>query len=116
MRNFLQLMITHYFTPLKSQLVFIFSRTFFPGEGHYICHIKKPSRLFTINRIAKFKTYEKPIPGCSNVLCYGSTLFGVSLFFPIKGLSIIRYGVKIGEISGDVIKYDIHYARYIDTF
>ena len=24
--------------------------------------------------------------------------------------------MKIGEISGDVIKYDIHYARYIDTF
>lgn len=104
-----------FYTTKKSIGVHLFPHLF-PGEGHYICHIKKPSRLFTINRIAKFKTYEKPIPGCSNVLCYGSTLFGVSLFFPIKGLSIIRYGVKIGEISGDVIKYDIHYARYIDTF
>jgi len=24
--------------------------------------------------------------------------------------------VKIGEISGDIVKYDIHYARYIETF
>ena len=88
----------------------------FPGEGHYICHIKKPSHPFTMIRESMFKTYEKPILGCSNVLCYGSALFGVSKFFPIKGLSIIRYGVKIGEISGDIIKYDVHYARFIETF
>ncbi len=88
----------------------------FPGEGQYICHIKKPSRPFSMIRLPVFATYDKSIPGCSNVLCYGSTLFGVSKFFPIKGLSIIRYGIKIGDVSGQIIKYDVHYARYIDTF
>lgn len=104
-----------FYTTKKAIGVHLFPHLF-PGEGHYICHIKKPSRPYASNREPMFKTYDKPILGCSNVLCYGSTLFGVSKFFPIKGLSIIRYGVKIGEISGDIVKYDIHYARYIETF
>lgn len=104
-----------FYTTKKAIGVHLFPHIF-PGEGHYICHIKKPYRPFTMNRETNFRTYSKSIPGCPNVICFGTTLFGIPKFFPIKGLSIIRYGVKIGEISGNVIKYDIHYARYIDTF
>ena len=104
-----------FYTTKKAIGVHLFPHIF-PGEGHYICHIKKPSRPFTMNRETNFRTYSKSIPGCPNILCFGTTLFGIPKFFPIKGLSIIRYGVKIGEISGDIIKYDVHYARYIDNF
>lgn len=104
-----------FYTTKKAIGVHLFPHIF-PGEGHYICHIKKPYRPFIMIREPIYKTYDKQILGCSNVLCYGSTLFRVSTFFPIKGLSIIRYGVKIGEISGDIIKYDVHYARFIDSF
>lgn len=89
----------------------------FPGEGQYICHIKKPSRPFSVPKIPSPKTYQdQQIIGCPQVLRYGDTLFGVSKFFPLDQLSILRYGVKIGEVTGNVIKYDIHYARYINRF
>lgn len=88
----------------------------FPGEGHYICHIKKPLRPFVRMREPDIKLSNRTIEGFQFVVNYGSTLFGLSKLFPTKGLSIIRNGVKIGEVSGNVIKYDIHYARFMNSF
>ena len=34
----------------------------------------------------------------------------------LKKLSVIRKGVKVGEISGQVLKFDHHYATYIKKF
>lgn len=89
----------------------------FPGEGHYICHIKKPGNLAHFHQKNKLSFYrEKEIVHCPLVLRYGDYLFGISEKFDIAPLSIIRYGVKIGEITSDIIKYDIHYAHYLSSF
>ena len=74
----------------------------FPGEGHYICLIKKPGELSS-------KTVERK-----------SYKFGDFLFegadFNYKKLNVLRLGVKVGEVSKDVIKYDYHYAHYLNHF
>lgn len=77
----------------------------FPGEGHYICQIRKPGS------IRKKENNEKP-----QLVKYGDSQFLQNNKFNIKNLSIIRYGTKVGEISGQVIKYDIHYAHFIKEF
>lgn len=77
----------------------------FPGEGHYICLVKKPGSY----RIKD--NDDKPV-----FAKYGEFQFLQNVKFNTKPLSVIRYGVKVGELSRDVIKYDIHYAHYIDKF
>ena len=34
----------------------------------------------------------------------------------MKHLNVIRYGVKIGQIDKNDIRYDYHYARFINGF
>lgn len=77
----------------------------FPGEGHYICQIKKPGELV-----------KKPLDEEEIQAKYGDSIFLQHQKFNTRNLSIIRHGVKVGEQSGSVIKYDIHYAHYIKSF
>ena len=74
----------------------------FPGEGHYICLIKKPG--VSSNKVLETKQFK----------------FGDYLFqgpdFNYKKLNVLRLGVKVGEVSKDVIKYDYHYAHYLSGF
>ena len=46
--------------------------------------------------------------------------FGDYLFqgpdFNYKKLNVLRLGVKVGEVSKDVIKFDYHYAHYLSSF
>ena len=89
----------------------------FPGEGHYICHINKPNILYHNQQKNKLFFYkDQTIPFCPLVLKYGDFLFGISEKFDVSSLSVIRYGVKIGEIKNNIIKYDVHYARYLSSF
>ena len=91
----------YYVNPTKPYGIHLFPNKF-PGEGHYVCLIKKPGELSykTVNR-KQFK--------------FGDTLFeGVD--FNYKPLNILRLGVKVGEISKDIIKYDYHYAHYLSSF
>ena len=78
----------------------------FPGEGHYIALIKKPGQL---NKKADKKYYQKQEK-------FGDYLFTLSESFSIKHLNVIRYGVKIGQVDKNDIRYDYHYARFIDAF
>ena len=78
----------------------------FPGEGHYIALIKKPGEL------KKRKTptfYQEKVK-------FGDYLFCLSEPFPIKNLQVIRYGVKIGQVDKNEIRYDYHYAHFISSF
>lgn len=77
----------------------------FPGEGHYLCLIKKPGTI--VKRLEE----EKP-----TFLKFGEAMFQQNTKFNTRNLNIIRNGIKVGEVSGQVIKYDIHYAHYIDKF
>ena len=74
----------------------------FPGEGHYICLIKKPGELSS--QTVERKSYK-----------FGDFLFE-GADFNYKKLNVLRLGVKVGEVSKDVIKYDYHYAHYLNHF
>ena len=78
----------------------------FPGEGHYIALIKKPGQL---NKKTDQKYYQKQEK-------FGDYLFTLSESFSIKHLNVIRYGVKVGQVDKNDIRYDYHYARFINYF
>lgn len=74
----------------------------FPGEGHYICQIKKPGEL-------KCKNVE------SKQFKFGDYLFeGPDV--NIKKINVLRLGCKVGEINKDLVKYDYHYAHVLSSF
>ena len=78
----------------------------FPGEGHYIALVKKPGELIKKVDSHYYQKQEK----------FGDYLFTLSETFSIKYLNVIRYGVKIGQIDKKDIRYDYHYARFVDDF
>ena len=78
----------------------------FPGEGHYIALIKKPGQL---NKKTNQKYYQKKEK-------FGDYLFTLSESFSMKHLNVTRYGVKIGQVDKNDIRYDYHYARFINSF
>ena len=90
----------------------------FLGEGHYICLIKKPGNL------VKRKQDPKPIKSdlyiderIKSLYKFGDTLFGLTHEeIPLKGLNIIRLGVKIGEYKGKEFRYDYHYSHFIKDY
>ena len=78
----------------------------FPGEGHYIALIKKPG---FINKKVQANYYQKQEK-------YGDYLFTISEPFSTKYLNVIRYGVKVGQVDKNDIRYDYHYARFVKDF
>ena len=90
----------------------------FPGEGHYICLIKKPGVLKpSVSKDNKNKMpYDIPANGYSHYQKYGDYLYLMDKEFNIKYLNIIRYGVKVGQIDKGDIRFDYHYSHFIDEF
>lgn len=87
----------------------------FPGEGHYICLIKKPGNsLFktpkVVNRDNKFNIKM------NNIYQFGDYLFGLNYPYNWKCFNVVRLGVKIGEVIKNEIKYDYHYSHYVTDF
>ncbi|MBP5574906.1 MAG: NOL1/NOP2/sun family putative RNA methylase [Bacilli bacterium] len=78
----------------------------FPGEGHYIALIKKPGEPIQKNDKKYYQKQEK----------FGDYLFTLSETFSIKHLNVVRYGVKIGQVDKNDIRYDYHYARFVKDF
>ena len=78
----------------------------FPGEGHYIALIQKPGVLVKKSDKKYYQKQEK----------FGDYLFTLSETFSMKHLNVIRYGVKIGQVDKKDIRYDYHYARFINNF
>ena len=87
----------------------------FPGEGHYICLVKKPGN--SVKRENK-EVIEKKIFqfNLSQIYRFGDYVFGLNYPYNFKCFNVIRLGVKIGESIKGEIKYDYHYAHYIDSF
>ncbi len=87
----------------------------FPGEGHYICLVKKPGN--SVKREIKVVINKKINQfNFEQIYRFGDYLFGLNCPYNFKCFNVVRLGVKIGEsIKGD-IKYDYHYAHYIDKF
>ena len=102
-----------YFYQSKDKLGIHLFPYLFPGEGHYICLFKKPGELKPCEEKGKNKgqLYEG-----KHLHKYGEVSYLTNIDLDIKGLNVIRNGVKLGEILKDDIKYDIHYARNIRLF
>ena len=88
----------------------------FPGEGHYVCLIKKPGEPRVSVKEEKVSNRYKIATPYTYTEKFGDYLYTMSETFNIKKLNVIRYGVKVGEMTKDGIKYDHHYAHFVDTF
>ena len=88
----------------------------FPGEGHYICLIKKPGELKVSKKEEKVSTKYKIATPYTYIEKYGDYLYTMSEMVNTKKLNIIRYGVKVGELIKQDVKFDHHYAHFIDSF
>ena len=88
----------------------------FPGEGHYICLIKKPGELKVSRREDRVVVKYKIATPYTYIEKYGDYLYTMSEMVNTKKLNIIRYGVKVGELIKQDVKYDHHYAHFIDVF
>lgn len=90
----------------------------FPGEGHYICLIKKPGILKpSVSKDNKNKLpYDIPTNGYSHYQKYGDYLYLMSKEFNVKYLNVIRYGVKVGQIDKGDIRFDYHYSHFVESF
>jgi len=103
-----------YFYQSKSKIGIHLFPYLFPGEGHYICLIHKPG-LIKEYGVKENKKHPQLYEG--KVLHkYGEVSYLSSIDFDVKDFNVIRFGVKLGEILKDDIKYDIHYARSLRTF
>ena len=87
----------------------------FPGEGHYICLIKKPG-LYVEKENKPQEIRNKYNLPFENIFNFANVLFGINRIINIKPFNIIRIGVKIGEDIKGTIKYDYHFAHYLDNF
>lgn len=103
-----------YFYQSKSKLGIHLFPYLFPGEGHYICLIHKPGVIKEYG----VRDNKKRAPLFDNKIVhkYGEISYLSNVDFDIKNFNVIRFGVKLGEMMKDDIKYDIHYARSIKTF
>ena len=90
----------------------------FPGEGHYVCLIKKPGELKETNvKLSKSKlSFELPTNGYQVMQKYGDYLYLISKEFNYKYLSIVRNGVKVGQVDKNDIRFDYHYAHFVNEF
>ena len=99
----------------KGQGIHLFP-SLFPGEGHYVCLIQKPGELKVSRKYEKVSNKYQIATPYNYVEKYGDYLYTMSETFNTKKLSIIRYGAKVGEVTKDGVKYDHHYAHFIDSF
>ena len=87
----------------------------FPGEGHYICLIQKPGNYVKKNPKSIIRENKYHL-NFTNIYDFSHYLFGLNYSFDFSGFNIIRLGVKIGEDIKCDIRYDYHYAHYVDEF
>ena len=78
----------------------------FPGEGHYIALIKKPGAIIKKGISHYYQKQER----------FGDYLFMISEPFNTKNFNVIRYGVKVGQVDKNDLRYDYHYARFVKDF
>lgn len=90
----------------------------FPGEGHYICLIKKPGVLKSTNPKegnAKLP-YQIDTNGYKYYQKYGDYLYLQDKEINLKHFNIIRNGVKVGQIDKNDIRFDYHYSHFVNDF
>ena len=84
----------------------------FPGEGHYICLVKKPGNCIFCKEKERVNSNKYGLD-FKNIYNFGAFIFGTNFNYNFKCFNIIRMGVKIGELIHDEIRYDYHYSHYV---
>ena len=90
----------------------------FPGEGHYICKITKPGVLKE-TKYDKKKVLSNLLPTqLSNYSSYkfGDYLFALTNDFKYKGLNIVQFGFKVGELIRNGILYSHQLAKSLSSY
>lgn len=89
----------------------------FNGEGQYVCHIRKPgTKAKTVYNVDAMHQNKLPIQlGDLNILKFGETYFAIKNNTNLKGLNILRYGFKVGEMEKGIFYYDLHLARFLSA-
>lgn len=90
----------------------------FPGEGHYICLIKKPGILKNTNFI-KSKNLSNLLPkevSYFNTHKFGDYLFILPNEIAYKKLNIVLYGINAGEIIKNNIIYSYQLSHVLSGF
>ena len=90
-----------YINPLKPIGVRLMP-SHFPGEGQYICQIRKPGN-------SSKTTFKKEIKTFNDFEFVAEN----SINLPLA--NIYRFGVKVGEKRKDNFRYDLHYARTLKS-
>lgn len=92
----------------------------FPGEGHYIAKLRKKGDLLPTKIVykqnSKFKNYLINLPIKEYIYQNNSILYSLPYDFDLKGLYLIRGGLKIGEIKKDFFHYDHHLSHVLITY
>ncbi len=90
----------------------------FPGEGHYICKISKPG-IIRRTQYDKKRILSNLLP--CELSDYSSYKFGDYIFalthdFKYKGLNIIQFGFKVGELVRNGILYSHQLSRTLTGY
>ena len=86
------------------------------GEGQYICQISKPGNKNS-NKYINQNKFQNILPArleSYDIKKFNETYFAIKKCFDTKKMTLLRYGVKVGEYSKNVFRYDLHYARSLD--
>lgn len=94
----------------------------FEGEGHYICKINKP-----ISNTSNLIHNKKILDSYNDIrkLCYlqdgyiyknNDTFYYLNKYIDLKGLHIIRGGLKLGTLEKHGFEFDHALAKYLKTF
>lgn len=93
----------------------------FPGEGHYICLIEKPLIEENIksnkSQIDKYNDIRK-LCNIENGFIYNheKTFYYLNHYFNLKGLHLIRGGLKLGNNEKYGFDYDHALSHYLHSF
>ena len=90
----------------------------FPGEGHYICKISKPGNLKK-TQLEKKRILSNLLP--NELRDYSSYKFGDYLFalshdLKYKGLNIVQFGFKVGELIRNNLLPSYSLARVLTSY
>lgn len=87
----------------------------FEGEGHYFAIVHKPG--VSSKTKLTFINHRYPLLNSEldhyYVTSFNNVIFALNGTINFKGLNIIRFGLKVGEIFNKEIRYDLAYARFL---
>ncbi len=86
----------------------------FEGDGHFICHLKKPGhcpkQVLKIAKKKSFGDYQFDL----DIIDVGQHFFGLKYAYK-SNFHILRYGVFLGSITRGIVSYNHALALYLNA-